>query len=123
MTHHNIHPILPSERPPKRVSIEKKCIVEEKLHGLVLLLYVIKAMVLKNYLLLFIVTLLSAYCVHSQDMDEDLYRQPDVYPSPLIGTDSLVKLLEDRISKGDTIGTDSKKISVQVVQLTFGTVK
>ena len=61
-------------------------------------------MALKNYLLLFIVIILSTYGVHSQDMDEELYRQPDIYPSPLIGMDSLVKLLEDRISKGDTIG-------------------
>src|SRR5690606_11678988 len=35
---------------------------------------------------------------------EDVYRQPEIYPSPLIGSDSLVKFLEDRISKGDTIG-------------------
>ena len=59
---------------------------------------------MKIYLLLFAVTFLSAYGVHAQGMDEDLYRQPDIYPSPLIGTDSLVKWLEDRISKGDTIG-------------------
>jgi hypothetical protein len=58
----------------------------------------------KNYILLFTLTFLMALAARSQDSDEDLFRQPDVYPSPLIGRDSFVKLLEDRISKGDTIG-------------------
>ena len=61
-------------------------------------------MTLKTFLLLFTVTLLSTYGVYSQEMAEDVYRQPDIYPSPLIGGDSLVKLLENRISKSDTIG-------------------
>jgi len=61
-------------------------------------------MALKNYILLVTVTLVTILGAHSQDLDEDVFRQPDAYPSPLIGTDSLVKFLEDRISKGDTIG-------------------
>lgn len=62
-------------------------------------------MALKNHILLFTVTLLTALGAYSQDSDtEDVFRQPDIYPSPLIGSDSLIKFMEDRISKGDTIG-------------------
>jgi hypothetical protein len=61
-------------------------------------------MALKNYILLMTVAVATIIESHSQDLDEDLFLQPDTYPSPLIGTDSLVKFLEDGISNGDAIG-------------------
>jgi hypothetical protein len=61
-------------------------------------------MTLKTCILLFGLILLTVLPLRAQDSRQDVFTQPDVYPSPLIGKDSLVRFMEDRISNGDTIG-------------------